>query len=66
VGRHFDEGDTLYSEPSENDLIALVEKFPDRVSEDMVEATREISEVLLKKGRLSVHRVLNYLRGVKK
>lgn len=66
VGRHFDEGDTLYSEPSESDLVALVEKFPDRVSEDMVEATREISEVLLKKGKLSVHRVLNYLRGVKK
>ncbi|MCX8184368.1 MAG: translation initiation factor IF-2 [Sulfolobales archaeon] len=66
VGRHFDEGDILYTEPSESELLMLIEKFPGELSEDLVEATREVAEVLLKKGKLSVHKVLNYLRGVSK
>lgn len=66
VGRHFDEGDVLYTEPSENDLTTLVEKFPNMVSEDIAEAAKEIAEILLKKGRISVHKVLTQLSRLKK
>ncbi len=66
VGRHFDEGDVLYTEPSENDLITLIEKFPNMVTEDIAEAAKEIAEILLKKGRISVHKVLTQLSRLKK
>lgn len=66
VGRHFDEGDVLYTEPGDDELAALIEKFPSKLTEDLSEATREIAEILLKKGRLSVHKVLSHLPGSKK
>lgn len=66
VGRHFDEGDTLYTEPSEQELSILVEKYADKLTEDLVDAAREVAEVLFKKGRISIHRVLSRLSGAKK
>lgn len=66
VGRQFDEGDILYTEPGENDLTILIEKFPNMMTEDMVEATKEIAEILLKKGRIFAHKVLTQLSRSKK
>lgn len=66
VGRHFDEGDTLYTEPAEHELVLIVEKYPNKLTEDLVEATRDVAEILLKKGKLSAHKVLSYLQGAKK
>jgi translation initiation factor 5B len=66
VGRQFDEGDILYTEPGEDDLTTLIEKFPNMMTEDMVEATKEIAEILLKKGRIFAHKVLTQLSRSKK
>ncbi|MEM2595119.1 MAG: translation initiation factor IF-2 [Sulfolobales archaeon] len=66
VGRHFDEGDVLYTEPSDHDLTLLVEKYGSRLTDDLAEAAKEVAEILFKKGRFSAHRLLNYLSGIKK
>jgi len=66
VGRHFDEGDVLYTEPSERELEVLFEKFKDRVTEDMVDVVKEIIEIVRKKDKLFGHRVEQYLRGLRK
>ncbi len=66
VGRHFDEGDVLYTEPSERELSVLVEKFPSKLTDDMVEAAKEIAELLARGGSLSARRLLSALSGVRK
>ncbi len=66
VGRHFDEGDVLYTEPSEHDLTVLTEKFSNKLTEDLVEAAREIAEILAKGGSLSARKLLSALSGAKK
>jgi|GEM_PF-3509563 len=66
VGRHFDEGDILYTEPDDHDLTLLVEKYSNRLTDDLAEAVKEVAEVLFKKGRFSAHKVLSHLSGIKK
>jgi translation initiation factor 5B len=66
VGRHFDEGDVLYTEPSERELELLLEKFRDRVTEDMVDVIKEIVEVARKKDKLFGYRLEQYLKGLRK
>jgi translation initiation factor 5B len=66
VGRHFDEGDVLYTEPSEHELELLLEKFRDRVTEDMVDVIKEIVEVARKKDKLFGYRLEQYLKGLRK
>ncbi|MEZ0290691.1 MAG: translation initiation factor IF-2 [Sulfolobales archaeon] len=45
VGRHFDEGDILYTDIPENHLIDLVERFWDYISDDEKLVLREIIEI---------------------
>ena len=66
VGRHFDEGDVLYTEPSERELEVLFEKFRDRVTEDTVDVVKEVIEIVRKRDKLFGHRVEQYLRGLRK
>lgn len=45
VGRHFDEGDVLYTDPSEEDLKKVITKFRDQLTKDMLPLIREIIKI---------------------
>ncbi len=49
VGRHFDEGDILYTDPTEADLEKVLTKFRDMVDEEMIELIRELIKVKQKR-----------------
>jgi len=45
VGRHFDEGDILYTDPSEDDMEKVISKFKDQLTTDMIECLKEIIKI---------------------
>ncbi len=45
VGRHFDEGDILYTDPSEEDLEKVITKFKDDLTEKGLEVLKEIIKI---------------------
>ena len=45
VGRHFDEGDILYTDPSEDDMEKVISKFKDQLTTDMIESLKEIIKI---------------------
>ncbi len=45
VGRHFDEGDILYTDPSEEDLKKVITKFRNQLTKDMLPLIREIIKI---------------------
>ncbi len=51
VGRHFDEGDILYTDPSENDMEKVISKFKDQLTTDMVECLKEIIKIKQRSSR---------------
>jgi len=45
VGRHFSEGDVLYTDPSEEDLRVVLTKFNEMLSKDELEVIKEIIKI---------------------
>ncbi len=45
VGRHFDEGDILYTDPSERDLEKILTKFKSRITREDIELMKEIIKI---------------------
>jgi len=51
VGRHFDEGDILYTDPSEDDMEKVISKFKDQLTTDMVKCLKEIVKIKQRSSR---------------
>ncbi len=51
VGRHFDEGDILYTDPSENDLEKVITKFKDHLTVKSLEVLKEIIKIKQRSNR---------------
>ena len=51
VGRHFDEGDVLYTDPSERDLEKIISKFKDKLSKDDIKLIKEIIKIKQRQDR---------------
>jgi len=49
VGRHFDEGDVLYTDPSERDLDNVLTKFRNYITPDMIPLIKEIIKIKQRK-----------------
>jgi translation initiation factor 5B len=45
VGRHINEGDLLYTDPKEDDIRLLIEKFRERITPDMLEIINELVRI---------------------
>lgn len=45
VGRHFDEGDVLYTDPSEDDINEILTEFPSEVTQEILELIKEIIKI---------------------
>ncbi len=66
VGRHFDEGDVLYTDPSEKDLETVLTKFRKYVTEDMLPLIEEIIRIKRKRDKRFGLPILLKLRSLKK
>ena len=51
VGRHFDEGDILYTDPSEDDMEKVISKFKDQLTPDMIDCLKEIIKIKQRSSR---------------
>jgi translation initiation factor 5B len=51
VGRHFDEGDILYTNPSEKELELIVTRFKDYLTPDMIPLIKEIIKIKQKRDK---------------
>ena len=51
VGRHFDEGDVLYTSPSEKELELVVTKFKEYLTPDMIPLIKEIIKIKQRKDK---------------
>ncbi len=45
VGRHFDEGDILYTDPSEDEINRILTEFPSEVSKEVLDLIKEIIKI---------------------
>ncbi|MEM1601310.1 MAG: translation initiation factor IF-2 [Sulfolobales archaeon] len=45
VGRHFEENDILYTNPSEDDIKTIITKYPETLTEEIVELIKEIIRI---------------------
>lgn len=45
VGRHFDEGDTLYTDPTEDDLETFITDFREELNSETIELIKEIIKI---------------------
>ncbi len=66
VGRHFDEGDVLYTDPSEKDLETVLTRFRKYVTKDMLPLIEEIIRIKRKRDKRFGLPVLLKLRSLKK
>ncbi len=51
VGRHFDEGDILYTDPTENDLLKVLTEFRDYINPDTLSLIKEIIKIKQRRER---------------
>ncbi len=66
VGRHFDEGDVLYTDPSEGDLLKVLDEFLDFLNEDSLNLIKEIIKVKQKREKRFGLSVLFRLKQIKR
>ncbi len=66
VGRHFDEGDVLYTDPSEKDLETVLTKFRKYVTKDMLPLIEEIIRIKRKRDKRFGLPILLKLRSLRK
>ncbi len=65
VGRHFDEGDILYTDPGESDLEKVLTEFRKYVDRDTIELIEEIIRIKRKRDKRFGISVLLKLRSIK-
>lgn len=63
VGRHFDEGDILYTDPTENDLETFITDFKNELNSEVIELIKEIIRIKQKEDRRFGLSILVKLRG---
>lgn len=63
VGRHFDEGDILYTDPAEKDLETFINDFKNELNSETVQIIKEIIEVKQKEDKKFCLGILVKLRG---
>ncbi len=66
VGRHFGEGDILYTDPPEKDLEKVITEFKELVSDEDIELIKEIIRVKQKRDRRFGLPIIFKLRTMKK
>ncbi|MEM2004914.1 MAG: translation initiation factor IF-2 [Zestosphaera sp.] len=64
VGRHLDEGDVIYTDPTEDDLITFITDFKNEVTKETVDLIKEIIKIKQNEDRRFGLSVLMKLRGI--
>jgi len=65
VGRHFDENDILYTNPTEEDLRTVITKFKDYLDEGVINTIKEIIEIKQRSQQLYGLSIIHLLKDLK-